>query len=92
MTAGVALIGFGNSNVFPIIFTQALLHLPARKNEASGLMIMGLVGGTLFPPVMGLASDWAQTQNAAIPVMAVGALYLLCLTPMIRTKAGEKNA
>lgn len=92
LTAGVALIGFGNSNVFPIIFAQALLHLPARKNEASGLMIMGLVGGTLFPPVMGLASDWAQTQNAAIPVMAVGALYLLCLTPMIRTKAGEKNA
>ena len=40
---------------------------------------------------MVLASDFAQTQNAAIPVMAAGALYLLFLSPMIRTKTGEKT-
>ena len=35
----IALIGFGNSNVFSIIFSQALLSMPEKKNEISGLMI-----------------------------------------------------
>ena len=42
----IALIGFGNSNVFSIVFSQALLSLPEKKNEISGLMIMGR---TRFP-------------------------------------------
>lgn len=49
----VALIGYGNSNIFPIMFSQALLHLPERNNEISGLMIMGLAGGAVFPLLMG---------------------------------------
>lgn len=48
----VALIGYGNSNIFPIMFSQALLHLPERNNEISGLMIMGLAGGAVFPLLM----------------------------------------
>lgn len=43
------MIGFGNSNVFSIIFSQALFAMPEKKNEVSGLMIMGLFGGTVFP-------------------------------------------
>ena len=53
----IALIGFGNSNIFPIIFSQALLSEPEKKNEVSGLMIMGLFGGTIFPLAMGYAAD-----------------------------------
>lgn len=53
----MALVGYGNSNVFSIIFSQALLSVPEKKNEVSGLMIMGLFGGTVFPLVMGFASD-----------------------------------
>ena len=29
----IALIGFGNSNIFPVIFSQALLAMPQKKNE-----------------------------------------------------------
>lgn len=72
----IALVGFGNSNVFPIIFSQALLSMPDKKNEISGLMIMGLFGGTIFPLAMGLASD-AVGQSGAVAVMTVGAIYLL---------------
>lgn len=74
--ACIALIGFGNSNVFPIVFSQALLASPNEKNEVSGLMIMGLFGGTVFPLAMGVASD-AMGQNGAIAVMTIGALFLL---------------
>lgn len=71
----IALVGFGNSNIFPIVFSQALLALPQKKNEVSGLMIMGLFGGTIFPLAMGVASD-AMGQSGAVAVMAVGAVYL----------------
>ncbi len=76
----LALIGYGNSNIFSIIFSQALLSEPKKKNEVSGLMIMGLFGGTLFPLAMGYATDFIQSQSGAVAVMAVGALYLLIYT------------
>lgn len=41
----VAIIGIGNSNVFSVIFSHALLYMPSRNNEISGLMIMGITGG-----------------------------------------------
>lgn len=83
--ACIALIGFGNSNVFPVIFSQALLYLPGKKNEVSGLMIMGLFGGTVFPLAMGVASD-AVGQSGAVAVMTVGVVYLLFYTLKINHK------
>lgn len=71
----IALVGYGNSNVFSIIFTQALLSVPEKKNAVSGLMIMGLFGGTVFPLLMGFASD-AVGQAGAVVVMVVGVAYL----------------
>mgnify|MGYP000315007697 FL=1 len=81
--AAIALIGFGNSNVFSIIFSQALLAVPEKKNEISGLMIMGLFGGTIFPLLMGVASD-AVGQNGAVAVMTLGVIYLLFYTLKIK--------
>lgn len=72
----IALVGYGNSNVFSIIFSQALLNMPEKKNEISGLMIMGLFGGTVFPLLMGFASD-AAGQAGAVAVMFAGTMYLL---------------
>ena len=73
--AAIALVGYGNSNVFSIVFSQALLSVPESKNGVSGLMIMGLFGGTVFPLLMGFASD-AVGQVGAVAVMAVGVAYL----------------
>lgn len=74
--ASIALIGYGDSNLFSMIFARALDAVPEKKNEVSGLMIMGLFGGTVFPLLMGFASD-AAGQTAAVWVMAAGAVYLL---------------
>lgn len=80
----LALIGFGNSNIFPIVFSQALLASPNEKNEVSGLMIMGLFGGTIFPLAMGYAAD-AVGQAGAVAVMTAGVVYLLYYTLKIKT-------
>lgn len=81
---GIALIGFGNSNIFSVVFSQALLNTPTEKNEVSGLMIMGLFGGTVFPLAMGFAAD-SVGQAGAVAVMTVGVVYLLYYTMKIKT-------
>ena len=73
--AAIALVGYGNSNIFSICFAQALTAMPQKQNEVSGLMIMGLFGGTIFPLLMGIASD-AMGQAGAVAVMAIGVIYL----------------
>ena len=80
---GIGLIGFGNSNIFSVIFSQALLYTPNERNEVSGLMIMGLFGGTVFPLAMGFAAD-VFGQAGAVAVMTVGVAYLLFYTLKIR--------
>lgn len=80
---GIAMIGFGNSNIFSVIFAQALTAAPSEKNEVSGLMIMGLFGGTVFPLAMGYAAD-AMGQFGAIAIMTVGVAYLIYYTLKIK--------
>ena len=71
----IALVGYGNSNIFPMIFAEALRSDAEHGNEVSGLMVMGLAGGALFPIFMGFASD-AVGQIGAVAVMAIGVGYL----------------
>ena len=79
----IALVGYGNSNVFSLVYSQALLSVPERQNEVSGLMIMGLFGGTVFPLFMGFASD-AAGQMGAVAVMAIGVIYLFTFIKNIK--------
>ena len=78
----IALVGYGNSNIFSICFAQALTSMPQKQNEVSGLMIMGIFGGTVFPLLMGFASD-AIGQLGAVLVMAVGVVYLFTYIPKV---------
>ncbi|WP_449021020.1 MFS transporter [Prevotella jejuni] len=82
----IALVGYGNSNIFSMVFARALQSVPDKQNEVSGLMIMGLFGGTIFPLFMGLASDAMAQQLGAVIVMAVGVLYLFTYIPRMNNK------
>ena len=79
----IALVGYGNSNIFSMAFSEALLSVPDKQNEVSGLMIMGLFGGTVFPLVMGFMSD-AMGQAGAVAVMAVGVVYLFTFIKQVK--------
>jgi fucose permease len=79
----IALVGYGNSNIFPLVFSQALRSVPEKQNEVSGLMIMGLFGGTVFPLFMGFASD-AVGQAGAVAIMAIGVIYLFTYIKQIK--------
>ncbi len=77
MYSGIALFGLGNSNIFSIIFSQALLRKPSSNNEISGLMIMGIFGGAVFPLIMGVSSDFVGGQSGALFVLLFCVAYLL---------------
>ncbi|MDR0546550.1 MAG: MFS transporter [Dysgonamonadaceae bacterium] len=82
----IAWVGFGNSNIFPMIFSTAIQSEPGRENEVSGLMIMGIAGGAIFPLLMGVCSDFVGAQWGAIVIVAVLLAYLFFINPLIKAK------
>jgi len=72
----VFVVGFAVANVFSIIFSAALQRKPERANEISGLMIMGVAGGAVIPPLMGVVSDSAG-QTGGLAVLLIAMAYLL---------------
>ncbi|MBO6063986.1 MAG: MFS transporter [Bacteroidales bacterium] len=85
--AAIALVGFGNSNIFSMIFSRALLYLPEKNNELSGLLIMGLIGGTVFPLLMGVLSDALGSQTGSVLVISLGVVYLIYLAYRLKKEA-----
>ena len=72
----VFVVGFAVANVFSIIFSAALQKKPERANEISGLMIMGVAGGAVIPPLMGVVSD-TMGQTGGLAVLLIAMIYLL---------------
>jgi len=72
----IFILGFAVANVFSIIFSAALQKMPERANEISGLMIMGVAGGAVIPPLMGVVSD-NLGQAGGLAVLLVAMIYLL---------------
>jgi fucose permease len=84
---GLALFGLGNSNIFSVMFSQALKEKPMFNNQVSGLMIMGVFGGAVFPLIMGVSSDKFGGQTGAVLVLLILVGYLLTtVTPKIKAK------
>ena len=79
----IAMIGFGNSNVFSIIFSK-LVCLPEKKNEVSGTDVLwAWWAARYFRWPWQFAGD-AMGQSPAVAVMTVGVIYLLLYTLKIK--------
>ena len=76
---GIAAFGLGNSNIVPVMFSQALVRSRGSQNEVSGLMITGIVGGAIIPLLMGVFSDALGSQVGALIVLLVCIAFLLFL-------------
>lgn len=73
----VCIIAFAMSSIFAVIYSLALHSLPNRANEISGLMITGISGGAIIPPLMGVCADITGNQIGSIMVMLFCVVYLL---------------
>jgi FHS family L-fucose permease-like MFS transporter len=62
----VVLIGFFHSIMFPTIFALSLKNLGAYTKLGSSLLVMSIIGGAVFPALMGLISDASNIQRAFV--------------------------
>src|SRR6516164_9597541 len=53
----IVLIGFFHSIMFPTIFALSLKHLGPHTKMGSSLLVMSIIGGAIFPAIMGYVSD-----------------------------------
>ena len=72
----VCIVAFGASSIFAIIYTLAIKSQPLKTNEISGLMITGVAGGAIVPPLMGFATDSIGSQEGSIGIIILCAVYL----------------
>jgi Fucose permease len=80
----VGIAGFAAAAIFSVIFSQAMLACPDKKNEVSGLMITGVCGGGVVAPLMGLLASGLGNQNGSIAVILLCAAYLCFLSFSMR--------
>jgi len=80
----VCIFGIGYANLFGIVFSFAMRSKPDKTNEVSALLIVGLIGGAILPPVLGWLRDVSGSQIAAVVAIAVVWLYMLWLNRRIQ--------
>lgn len=80
----VCIFGIGYANLFGIVFSFAMRSKPDKTNEVSALLIVGLIGGAILPPVLGWLRDISGSQIAAVLAIAVVWLYMLWLNRRIQ--------
>jgi MFS transporter, FHS family, L-fucose permease len=74
--AGVVATGFFNSIMFPTIFALSIKNLGPLTKTGSSLLVMAIIGGSVFPALMGYISDTSNIQRAFI-VPLVCYIYIL---------------
>ncbi|MEA5071838.1 MFS transporter [Proteiniphilum sp. UBA5480] len=79
----IFIVGFAVANVFSIIVSFALKRKPENANEISGLLIMGVAGGAIILPLMGLLAD-AFNQSVAMALLLLLMGYLLYCSVMVK--------
>lgn len=87
----VGLAGFSAAAIFSVIFGQAMLARPDKKNEVSGLMITGVCGAGVVAPLMGLLASGLGNQNGSIAIILLCAAYL-CILSFVMKPASAKEA
>jgi len=70
-----ALAGFGGANIFSMIFGWAMQHKPSKANEVSGLLIMGVAGGGIAPPLMAFVNPVYILLGCMAYLLGLAILY-----------------
>ena len=60
----LVLLGFFHSIMFPTIFALSLKHLGPHTKLGSSLLVMAIIGGAVFPAIMGYISDASSIRYA----------------------------
>lgn len=77
----LAALGFTNAVMWPAIFPLGIRNLGRFTNQGSAILIMGIVGGAVVPPLYGWLYEKAgiglDFRSAFVIVMSICYLYIL---------------
>src|SRR5690606_7706026 len=74
--AALLLINFFFSIMFPTIFSLGIKNLGGHTQQASSFISMGVVGGAVFPFLMGLIADKDITASYYLPIVCYVIIFL----------------
>ncbi|HZU08845.1 MAG TPA: L-fucose:H+ symporter permease [Pseudacidobacterium sp.] len=91
--AGIVLLGFFHSIMFPTIFALSIRHLGPYTKRGSSLEVMAILGGAVFPALMGKISDLSNIQSAFFVPFAcyLVVLYFAVSGYKVRTAVMERE-
>jgi len=79
----LAAVEFFLSIMFPTIFALSVRGLGSKTKEGSSLVIMSIVGGAIFPVIMGRVSDATSIQWAyAVPAVCMLMVFYFAVKNM----------
>jgi MFS transporter, FHS family, L-fucose permease len=70
------MINFFFSIMFPTIFSLGLKNLGANTQKGSSLIVMGVVGGAVFPSIMGMVADKDVATAYYLPVICYSVIFI----------------
>lgn len=77
----VFITGLAVANIFPLVFSITVRAFPERSSEISGLMMMAISGGAVFPLLMGWITDisnatWGMSVLVVCMVLLLGSALM----------------
>lgn len=69
-------LNFFFSIMFPTIFSLGLKDLGPKTQQASSFLTMGVVGGAVFPPLMGLIANKDVATAYYLPIISYAVIFL----------------
>ncbi len=70
------MLNFFFSIMFPTIFSLGLKNLGAHTQQASSFISMGVVGGAVFPFLMGMAAEHDVATAYYLPIICYAVIFL----------------
>ena len=70
------MLNFFFSIMFPTIFSLGLKGLGPHTQQGSSFIVMGVVGGALFPPLMGQIADKDVAAAYYLPIICYAVIFL----------------
>ncbi|WP_295959418.1 MFS transporter [uncultured Alistipes sp.] len=82
----LALVGLATANVFAIVLSMGMQHKSEYANEISALMITGIAGGAILPPIVGIAADLSDQRSSLFVPMIVLVYILFASVKWLKNK------
>lgn len=88
-TPGVAVLitlFFFEAPMYPTLFSMGTANLGRHTKRGAGVLVMGVSGGAVFPPIQGAIADAAGTRiSYIVPLCGFAVVLSYCLSHWLRT-------